>query len=317
MSLSCYVFSSVLSEGCLAASASWLGLSGLLRARSVSSRQHWSFQIYKLGGLGHPGVSGDAPRLFTGCWDIAGAALQVSEWMSSCCLSCFRCAGVFPVSPRLLQILWAFPEPPSHAQEHLPWSLSLFSDQLGFFQGLKVSCQSLGGGFLGLSRCCGVSLARVGPQGLRDFPHRGCCPRAPRLPLPRRAAPQTHGERSGWRGLVPAPPPWPAALFVGRLRGSLRPLRRRYREPASPARRLGGSPERAGQRGGKPCPSAALAPCRCRAAFPGPRSRSPASRGADRLEKGRRLLRRRLARAAPRALRRCHWGSAARCWGRR
>ena len=67
MALSCYVFPSVLCEGCLAASASWLGFPRALKAYAVSSGQHWALQTYKLGGLGHPGVSGDAPGVFPGC----------------------------------------------------------------------------------------------------------------------------------------------------------------------------------------------------------------------------------------------------------
>lgn len=52
------------SESRLAASASWLGFPRALRAHSVSSGQQWAFQTCKLGGLGHPGVSGDTPGLF-------------------------------------------------------------------------------------------------------------------------------------------------------------------------------------------------------------------------------------------------------------
>ena len=158
--------------------------------------------------------------------------------MSLCCLSCSRCVGAFPLIPRLLQILWVFPEPPSHAQEHLSWSLGLFrpTGVLPGSEGVLPESRGLSGPFQVLQGLYG----RGG--SLQAFPECRGFLGAPRPVLPCRAVPQTREEHSGSPWLAPAPPPRPAGLFSGRLRGSLRSFPGLHREPAFPWRRLGVSP---------------------------------------------------------------------------
>lgn len=133
-------------------------------------------------------------------------------------------------------------------------------------------------------------------------------PRAPRPVLPCEAAPQTRGERSASPGLAPAPPPWPAGLFSGRLPRVpallLGPAAGTgFSTAAARPQTLASGRARDGKWAGKPrprgpLPSAARRAARRRAGFPQPGAgcrppqRSP---GRLRLGRGWRPLRRRFA----------------------